>query len=137
MSDVNTKVEKIGIGDLVGMTFNAVHFRCVDYQDEIVFRYDGGEIRMTHEQDCCESVALCEISPTRSMAFWILAGTPILSATVNVYECNPVNDESATATFYKISTIKGMVDIQWRGESNGHYSEEVDLIRIEAKEHKQ
>ena len=78
-----------------------------------------------HEQDCCESVWLTQVDGISDK----IIGSRIVIAEV-------VTDEKDTEyghitwSFYKIGTTKGMIDFRWCGESNGYYSESVDLIKI-------
>jgi hypothetical protein len=91
--------------------------------DKIYFIADNDEvIKMFHEYDCCESVEIEEIIGDLKD----LINSPILMSECETnYSKN--SGESKTWTFYKLATIKGYVTIRWCGESNGYYSEEVDL----------
>lgn len=62
-----------------------------------------------------------------------LIGTPVLDAYKSSGDDGPLNEyeESYTWTFYSISTIKGSVQLRWYGSSNGYYSEDVDIVRLE------
>mgnify|MGYP003987886159 CR=1 FL=1 len=86
-------------------------------------------VRMYHMQDCCESVYIEDIVGDLDD----LVGTPLLLVEEvsnyegeSKYEDNKW-DESETWTYYRFRTIKGSVDIRWYGESNGYYSESVDI----------
>lgn len=98
--------------------------------DQIVFyRSDGRRVKMHHSQDCCESVYIEDIDGDLDD----LVGMPIIEAEeVTSDEKQPGqsdarSDDSFTWTFYKLATIKGSVSIRWYGESNGYYSESVDV----------
>lgn len=83
---------------------------------------------LNHEQDCCEYVWLSDVvGDIHSMV-----GNTITLAEES-QEDDPDADESATWTFYKLATIKGYVDLTWRGESNGYYSESVFCHKLEVK----
>jgi hypothetical protein len=86
---------------------------------------DGTRLEMFHSQDCCESVQIEEvIGDTQD-----LIGSPLV-------ECEEVSNddaperefsESHTWTFYRFRTAKGCVVFRWLGESNGYYSEDVNV----------
>ena len=115
-------------------------------QDEITFTTDDGmQFKMYHEQDCCESVGIEDVSGDLDD----LIGTSITlaeesqssertakqiaekeAAGDNYY----YEDESFTWTFYKLATIKGYVDIRWYGSSNGYYSESVDVREMNSNQ---
>ena len=110
------------IKDMVGKKVVGV------YCDEENFQIltDDGVYAFYHEQSCCESVWLTQVDGINDK----IIGSCIVIAEV-------VTDEKDTEyghitwSFYKIGTNKGMIDFRWCGESNGYYSETVDLVKIE------
>jgi len=93
--------------------------------DEVNFEFDDGtHLRLTHIQDCCETVFIEDV-----VGDWEdLIGSPL---TFIAEESNHEDDcdyESHTWTFYKFATNKGWVDLRWLGTSNGYYSESVDIF---------
>lgn len=102
------------------------------YQDNIHFHFRNGEIYvMSHDQDCCEVVYLADV-----VGDWEdLYDNDLLIAEEVTKNCHDdpevICDESATWTFYKFATRKGYVDLKWVGESNGYYSESVDIDKIQ------
>lgn len=115
---VSQSLRKAEISDLVGRTFTSVYQ--VDIE-QLVFENAEGKFVFYHEQDCCENVRIEDVVGDLQD----LAGSPILMAE----ECSNegAEDVEGTWTFYKFATIKGYVDVRWLGESNGYYSEKVDL----------
>lgn len=84
--------------------------------------------QLHHNQDCCESVWLDDIvGDPKSMI------GNIVNMAEESWKDDDGADESATWTFYKLATIKGYIDLTWRGESNGYYSESVDCHKVELK----
>jgi len=121
--DVVVKEKKMRIEDMVGKVFTSVT------QDgtEMVFANETEKFRFYHYQDCCESVYIESIVGDLSD----LEGEPLLIAEEVSGEIPEAKEdeygESRTWTFYKFATRKGYVDVRWLGESNGYYSESVDL----------
>jgi hypothetical protein len=109
--------------DMVGKVFTLV----TETGSTMVFENDNDRYVFFHSQDCCESVSINDIVGDLSD----LVGEPLLVAE-EVSGESPVGfedeyHESVTWTFYKFATRKGYVDVRWLGESNGYYSESVDL----------
>ena len=99
----------------------------------ILFKFENNEnYLMYHEQDCCESVLIDEIHGDLQN----LIGSKIVMAEEVVGDTPVIDDEyfeSYTWTFYKLATTKGYVTIRWFGESNGYYSETVDIAKVRIK----
>lgn len=93
-------------------------------EESVVLKlHDNSELEFYHEQNCCENVWLedFEFSGTR------IVGATILDI-ILVSEKQEDNDwGSKTWTFYKVQTNKGELFMRWCGESNGYYSEDIDI----------
>jgi hypothetical protein len=87
---------------------------------------EGERFLFSHYQDCCESVDINDIVGDLED----LVGEPLLIAeeVSGATEPDEEHYESYSYTFYKFATRKGYVDVRWLGESNGYYSESVDLF---------
>ena len=94
-------------------------------QDEIHFLGEES-YKMSHFQDCCENVDIESIVGNLTD----LIDTPIVDATQTTENGENGSYDSYTWTFYNFRTIKGSVTIRWNGESNGYYSESVDVIKL-------
>ena len=116
---------------MIGLTFDSV----IESNSAITFKgsynsENGIEefaLKLDHDQQCCETVYIDEMSGELE---W-LVNQPILKAErVTSFDNRKEStheEESFTWTFFKIATIKGMVDVKFYGESNGFYSEDADL----------
>jgi hypothetical protein len=113
--------------ELLGCTLTRVE--AVEGGDEINFYSSRGHYKLSHSQDCCVRVSLVDIEGDLDD----LLGSPIVlaeeSTSSELYNGEPNGDytESFTWTFYRLATAKGFVVFRWLGESNGYYSEGVDL----------
>lgn len=120
MEDIGIEILKNKILDkvIVNDEYEIITFEC----------NDGTTYTMQHYQDCCESVCIEDINGDLDN----LIGEPILIASERTSNDHlfgrDVGSESHTWTFYTLATIKGYVDIRWYGESNGYYSEGVDIV---------
>lgn len=122
----------VDIQQLKGLIPLSICVKNVD--EEFIITTAQGDFVFTHFQDCCESVRIEDITGD----IQDLVGHPLLLAEEVSSEVvpAPANFDSYTWTFYKFATIKGYVDVRWLGESNGYYSESVDLVFIPNPDYK-
>ena len=109
------------IADMVGKVFTSVKAT----GDTMVFENETDRYVFFHAQDCCESVGINDIVGDLSDL-----ENEVLVTADEVEGESPADFEayeSYTWTFYKFATRKGYVDVRWLGESNGYYSESVNL----------
>lgn len=110
-------------GALLGQTLYGVH---VGKEVIDMITRGGQHYRFAHRQDCCESVYVEDVEGDIAD----LLDTPLLRVEVAEDQSDETGDDSRTWTFYKFATTKGRVTIRWLGESNGYYSESVDLYEV-------
>lgn len=122
----NYSGESISTESLLGMTILSVD-KLADDSDVLCFDFNDRVVLFCHNQDCCECVSIDDIVGD----FSDLIGSPLLLSeeSTNSEDNPPEYADSFTWTFYKFATIKGYVDIKWLGESNGYYSESVDVYQ--------
>lgn len=106
--------------DLIGREVFKVEV--VRGDEELIFHTDIGKFRFCHWQVCCENVYIESITGDLND----LIGT-ILRAEEKEGDSTMQEWSYQTWTFYTFATKNGYVDIRWLGESNGYYSESVDL----------
>ena len=115
---------EVKIEDMVGKVFTSVR----NEGSELVFQNATESFVFFHQQDCCENVSIEDVCGDLED----LVGEPLLLAEEvsgeTPVDFNEREYESVTWTFYKFATRKGYVDVRWLGESNGYYSEGVDLF---------
>ena len=114
-----------GMAQMLGKTF--VQVTGSVGSDGMMFETATGErFLFAHQQDCCETVRINDIVGDLQD----LVGEPLLISeeVKGATEPDEEHYESYTYTFYKFATRKGYVDVRWLGESNGYYSESVDLF---------
>lgn len=123
-----TPTVRVPFNTLKGLTFTEVKRGTgVDDSDYILFVTPECSYKMQHLQNCCENVSIEDIAGDLQD----LVGSEILLAEESSNQTQDTSvDKSCTWTFYKLGTIKGYVDIRWFGESNGYYSESVELYKI-------
>ena len=115
------------INSLLNMT--ALSIEGKEGGERLAFHLNNGTVVVFyHEQDCCESVWLGEISGDLND----LVGEPLIQAEVvsTGDESDPETDMYFTWVFYKFATIKGSVTVRWNGQHNGYYSTAVDTAII-------
>lgn len=91
-------------------------------EDELYFVFDEIIVIWNHEQDYNEYVYIEDIAGDLKN----LIGTPLVMAETYYHKADTYGG-SETYTYYTFATVKGKVVIRWHGESNGHYSESVDM----------
>jgi hypothetical protein len=98
-----------------------------DNNDAFYIEVDGVDVyRMTHHQDCCESVTLSDISGDMDD----LLNEEILLAKES-YRDDSNDDGTLMYTFYRLQSMHGDVTLLWDGSSNGYYGVDVSFDQVQ------
>ena len=123
------------LAGLIGRTIQKIEGLTRESEEAVFFMDDGGKVTFYHGQDCCEIVRIEDVCGDAED----LIGSPITQAEEAISEdptpvdpfsnvkCEIDCEDSQTWTFYKFATVKGSVTVRWLGQSNGYYSEDVNI----------
>jgi len=97
-------------------------------EQKILLTTASGRLVMIHHyQECCESVEICGTDG----AWRTLVGKPIESVSVDEVDCDHEDDaDSRTRTNIAFRVDGATVISRWVGDSNGYYSESVDIKEV-------
>lgn len=105
----------------------------ISYETVIFICNDLTTYALYHRQECCENVGLSEIiGGLKNLLYAPITFADESTGKIDLTH-EPASDldiYSASWSFYKLATIAGFVDIIFRGESNGCYSESATLYEL-------
>jgi hypothetical protein len=117
----------VEFSDLVGEVLDAVDIDKEENQILLTTR-SGRRFMVYHEQDCCESVRMVG----QDGSFDKLIGKPIIEArdfAVDTGESESDYDSQTTTTLVFRVDDQTVIS-RWIGDSNGYYSESVDIAEL-------
>lgn len=109
---------------LVGEVIKSIEGLEVDSEEVYIKTESGLTFKFYHEQDCCEHAYLNDFELDDNLEDALVVSAEEVEGEGVI---DDETDVSTTWTFYKIETNKGGLFMRWLGESNGYYSEAVDL----------
>jgi hypothetical protein len=116
----------VEFSDLVGEVLEAVDIDGGENQILLTTR-SGRRFMVYHEQDCCESVRMVG----QDGSFDKLIGKPIVEARGSAVDTSEeATDSSQTTTTLVFRVDDQTVISRWIGDSNGYYSESVDIAEL-------
>jgi len=111
------------------MVGRVVKYVDIDKEEMKITCEDNSVFTFYHEQDCCEFVHIVDtVGEPMSLKGWKLLLVDMeVSQELDVDNEQGSHDDSCTTTVVKFVTDENTVSVKWIGESNGYYSESVDL----------
>ena len=111
------------LADMVGKTVTDID---VDREtNRILFTFDDGrQMMFYHDQDCCEFVRI-----TSASGFLCEMRGRVESVEVDIKSSGD-DDGHRTETTYNFRIGTDAAIVQWIGDSNGYYSESVNLVEF-------
>lgn len=131
---MDTIMDGNNINDLIGKTIKHIVGGVEDSEELIFFTSDGYKYIMFNEENNTPNNIDVRIEDINGDLDDLINSPITMAEEVKNVDENPDDIErhdeyqdSFTWTFYKLATIKGYVTIRWYGESNGFYSEDVEI----------